>query len=152
VQSVARVIVLGAIAWTLAIFLAPTGIQSSSRVASRTAGLIYAAGGIVCHQRPERSFFRHGRQMPVCARCTGLYVSALVGGIAALMLAGVELQRARLRQLFAIACCPTAVTWVGEAAGLWYPSNLTRAMAAAPLGAAAAWLVITTLTRSTTNS
>lgn len=25
-----------------------------------------------CHQMPERSFFYHGKQFPVCARCTGV--------------------------------------------------------------------------------
>lgn len=27
-----------------------------------------------CHQRPDRSFFYHGKQFPVCARCTGAFV------------------------------------------------------------------------------
>ena len=25
-----------------------------------------------CHQKPERSFFWKGKQMPLCARCTGI--------------------------------------------------------------------------------
>lgn len=33
-----------------------------------------------CHQRPDRSFFYHNRQFPICARCTGV----LIGYIAAL--------------------------------------------------------------------
>lgn len=28
-----------------------------------------------CHQMPERSFFYKGYQYPVCARCTGVYLS-----------------------------------------------------------------------------
>jgi len=27
-----------------------------------------------CHQRADRSFFIHGKQFPVCARCTGVFV------------------------------------------------------------------------------
>ena len=34
----------------------------------------------ICHQRPERSFAIAGIQMPVCARCSGLYVSGALGG------------------------------------------------------------------------
>ena len=35
-----------------------------------------------CHQRPERSFFVKGYQMPVCARCEGEYIGALAALIA----------------------------------------------------------------------
>lgn len=31
----------------------------------------------ICHRRPERSFFIKGHQFPVCARCTGLYISGI---------------------------------------------------------------------------
>lgn len=34
-----------------------------------------------CHQRPERSFFIHGRQFPVCARCTGVFIGEVLGVI-----------------------------------------------------------------------
>src|SRR5262245_19064114 len=36
----------------------------------------YAIGSLVCHQRPERSFHLFGTQMPVCARCVGIYAGA----------------------------------------------------------------------------
>lgn len=32
-----------------------------------------------CHQLPERSFFICGKQFPVCARCTGLFVGECAG-------------------------------------------------------------------------
>lgn len=32
-----------------------------------------------CHQKPERSFFVAGRQMPLCARCFGAGVGWLLG-------------------------------------------------------------------------
>ena len=35
-----------------------------------------------CHCRADRSFFWHGKQFPVCARCTG----ELVGAVVALIL------------------------------------------------------------------
>ena len=31
----------------------------------------------ICHRIPERSFFIKGHQFPVCARCTGLYISGI---------------------------------------------------------------------------
>ncbi len=32
-----------------------------------------------CHARPDRSFFFHGRQFPICARCTGELIGILFG-------------------------------------------------------------------------
>ena len=33
-----------------------------------------------CHQLQDRSFFYHGMQFPVCARCTGIYLGFLLLG------------------------------------------------------------------------
>lgn len=43
---------------------------------------IFAVGSLICHQQPERSFFLGGEQLPVCARCTGLYLSGAAGFLA----------------------------------------------------------------------
>ena len=32
---------------------------------------------MICHRRPERSFHIRGFQFPVCARCTGFYISMI---------------------------------------------------------------------------
>lgn len=32
-----------------------------------------------CHARPDRSFFFHGKQFPICARCTGELIGILLG-------------------------------------------------------------------------
>ncbi|HIU01973.1 MAG TPA: DUF2085 domain-containing protein [Candidatus Onthocola gallistercoris] len=34
--------------------------------------------GSGCHRIPERSFFFHGHQFPVCARCTGVAVGQIL--------------------------------------------------------------------------
>lgn len=36
-------------------------------------------GFAVCHRIPERSFILAGRQLPLCARCTGTFLGALLG-------------------------------------------------------------------------
>lgn len=36
-------------------------------------------GYSICHRIPERSFFILGRQLPLCARCTGTYLGVTVG-------------------------------------------------------------------------
>ena len=111
---------------------------------------MYVAGSVVCHQQPARSFHVWGTQMPVCARCTGLYALAPFG----FMLApgggwlgarrrrpsrrGVSIHR--LRTVLLATAVPTLVTVGGEWAGLMYPPNLVRAVAGLPLGLTVAWV------------
>jgi uncharacterized membrane protein len=40
---------------------------------------LLVVGSHMCHQRPERSFFFGFRKYPVCARCTGVYLTAPLG-------------------------------------------------------------------------
>lgn len=139
-----RALVVAAALWVAAILLAPLAIASTYRVPSLGAAGIYAAGARVCHQRPDRCFWIHGRPMPVCARCTGLYASAALGAPLAVVFASVLSSR-RARPIAALAALPTLVTWGLEVAGLVHPSNIVRAAAALPLGFVAAWLVVMTL-------
>jgi uncharacterized membrane protein len=122
--------------------VAPLAITSPIPAIARTAVLVYGTGSLVCHQRPERSFHIHGRQLAVCARCTGLYVSALAGGLFALVLGAASMSASRARVWLGVAAMPTLLTVGLELAGWAHPSNTTRMVSALPLGAAAAWLVI----------
>lgn len=68
---------------------------------------IGAAAG--CHQRPERSFFIKGWQMPVCARCTGV----LIGHILSLFVIG-----KRLPLMLPVCCCLTTLAdWTAQQLG-----------------------------------
>jgi uncharacterized membrane protein len=102
-------------------------------------GVIYAAAGQVCHQRPDRSFSTAGVQWPVCGRCAGLYLAAPLGALLALR------RRPRLPShvpLFVAAAIPTGLTLVVEWMGLAPVSNVMRMGAAVPLGAAIAWMLV----------
>jgi uncharacterized membrane protein len=104
------------------------------------AAIVYGLASLVCHQRPERSFYWGSVQFAVCARCTGLYIGAALGAVAALLagharLAGVV---PRLRSALVFVAIPTAVTVAAEWAGVWAPSHAVRAWAGLPLGAMAA--------------
>ena len=124
------VLVVGIALWSVGLFLAPAAL--------------FPIGAVVCHQRPERSFFFHGQQLPVCARCTGLYLGALIAApLAAAFAASLASERARI--VLAAAALPTLVTWTLEFAGIVPFSNLSRFVAALPLGFAAAWLVFAAL-------
>ena len=113
----------------------------------------YAVGGVICHQLPERSFFLDGRQLPVCARCTGLYLSGAAGMLGWLLLK-TTLRRRPLSvppraALWVVigAGVPTAISYLSGVAGVWDGSNLTRAWLAVPLGLAAGAVVAAVATK-----
>jgi uncharacterized membrane protein len=135
----------GAVAWAAAVVLAPFALASPASLASATAAIFYDAAGLICHQRPERSFHFAGVQLPVCARCAGLYWSAAAGALAGWLARPKEMPARTLRLVLGLAAIPTAMTVAVEFLGLAYPSNLARAISALPLGAAGAWLFVSML-------
>ena len=114
------------------------------------AGITYLLGSFICHQRPERSFHLGVAQLPVCARCLGIYAGAALGSlvwVVAQHRAATADRRGRVSlRLLALAVAPTALTLGAEWAGIWQPSNLARAIAGIPLGLVAALVVIGALT------
>ena len=116
---------LGAtLAWLLMLVLVPFLLahETGGRVVRAASAGTYLVGSAICHQRPDRSFRLSGVQMPVCARCVGLYLGAAVGAL----LAGVPRRAARgtartasraIRMMVLASAVPTGATWLGEAVG-----------------------------------
>lgn len=105
---------------------------------------------MVCHQRAERSFNYDGAQMPVCARCTGLYLAGAGGLLTGLFLTAVPRAprvKRRLQAAFSnlatwraaliLAVLPMLASVGFEWLGVWPGSNLSRALTALPAG----WVV-----------
>ena len=134
----ASILTAVAVLWATAILVVPSRIHTAD--APLLAVVVYGAGTLVCHQRPERSFHFHGVQLPVCARCAGLYVSGALGALAGW--AGSARRHRHVRALLAAVAAPTALTLIVEWAGLAFPSNVVRAAAAIPLGAVAGCLFV----------
>lgn len=127
-----------AVLWALVLICAPFAFRSPT-LATPTAA-VYAASSRICHQRPERSFHVAGLPLPVCARCTGIYLSAAIGALA--VWAAARPRRVSPRVALLVASAPTAATWLLEHVGGMPFSNITRAAAAIPLGAVAGWLFV----------
>jgi len=106
---------------------------------------IYVMASRVCHQRPERSFHTRAVSWPVCGRCSGLYLSAPIGALAAFMVRrrGPGVPTRRLGPLLGIAAVPTILTVALEWSDLTPMTSFWRALAALPLGAMAAWIIVT---------
>ena len=117
------------------------------------AAAVYAIGAVVCHQQPARSFVLAGAQLPVCARCTGIYMGAALA-VVGLMLQGPRRMPSpfsndgatrRWRVLLAAAVAPSLLSLIYEWTTGVTPLNLTRALAGAPVGIIVAALVWVTL-------
>jgi uncharacterized membrane protein len=137
----ARAIAALAVLWPLA--QAATVAAALAGAGGTLTALVPIAASRVCHQRPERSFHTHGVQWPVCARCSGLYLGA-AGGV---WLGFAQRLRSwtrdrRVRMTLAIASLPTVMTWAAEWALGLPVTNIARAVAALPLGAAVAAVIV----------
>ena len=137
-RRVALFLTSAAILWAAAIFLAP--LAHELHVGGRFPEMVRLAGALICHQRVERTFQIAGDSMPVCARCTGLYLSGALGAVAAWLT--VPLTPRRTRTVIVAAAVPTIVTIAVEWAGLAQPGNVGRALAALPIGAACGWIFV----------
>ena len=126
--------------WAAAIIAAPAIAQLSGGVAA----MLYAVGSLICHQLPDRSFHLAGAQLPVCARCLGLYVGGAAGALVWMVTASRRARpwpREQALAFLAVAAVPTAVTAGTAIAGIGDPSNLWRAALAVPLGFAGGRIV-----------
>ncbi len=124
--------------WVVALAVAPL-------LAVPLAGVLYAAGSLICHQLPERSFHVQSFQLPVCARCFGLYLGGAIGTLAVALVRPMRGWRPSGRtrlQITAAAALPTAITVVMEHGLGWPLSNEIRALAAVPLAATVASIVV----------
>ena len=127
--------------WILVLSLAPLALSRGTLPVGTLA--VYRATSILCHQKSERSFSLARMQMPVCARCFGLYLAGAAGAVAACILA----RRRRSPSTFVVrlalltASVPLLLSvgleWLGVAGG----SNISRFASALPLGMAAGWLL-----------
>lgn len=146
----ASILLVGAVIWGAIVTAAPplagAATPDSPLALVVATAAAYQVGGILCHQRADRSFHTGVVQWPVCARCAGLYIS---GGLGALVMLVVRrrvehaplLTRSRAMLLVLGAAAPTAISWVAERSGLSATSNVWRAALAVPLGLAVSALV-----------
>ncbi|MEO8260775.1 MAG: DUF2085 domain-containing protein [Acidobacteriota bacterium] len=161
-----RAFVGAAAAWPVALLLAPAAAArpyASGSTGYAFALAVYAAGSLICHQRPERSFHLAGVPLPVCARCLGIYLgAALVSVLVAVLGSGIVAIRpatsyppllsgslpdltaggdSTRRTVLLISALPIAATLLVEWTTGHTPGNWTRAASGVPLGGAIAWLV-----------
>jgi uncharacterized membrane protein len=128
--------------WAVALLGAPYAASRGGGSDIRPAtAFVYLLGRFVCHQRSDRSFHVGTVQLPVCSRCTGLYLSAPFGALLALTPRPRRVGYRRLRVVLLAAALPLAIAWLIEAVGLVAPTNTHRLLSALPLGFVTCWVV-----------
>src|SRR3954469_3493660 len=140
-------LLLGSVLWAALVVAVPS-VAKAARPGSPAvlaSVAVYGVGGLVCHQRADRSFHTAGVRWPVCARCAGLYVGAGTAALV-LLLAPRRWSSSAGRRLPAIvwlliAAAPTVASWGVERLGVMTFSNAARAALAVPLGMVVATLV-----------
>jgi hypothetical protein len=136
------------------------GLVAAPLLPVPAAAVVYALGSFICHQRPERSFELAGAQLPVCARCLGLYAGAACGAVLASgvalrrgspAIAGEQMRRWRTvvlrrgRTLVALSVIPALLSLVVEWTGIGQPGNAVRAFTGVVAGSIVAAVVLATL-------
>ena len=160
--------IAASVAWAVLLVAAPflASREHASTLASALIVVVYGIGGLICHQLPERSYHLWAAQMPVCARCTGIYIGAVLGAFGARPLrvlgarafrppgarafqasdnggrSAESLALRRSRLLLGMAVTPTLATLAYEWSTGEMPSHAIRAAAGIPIGLVAAWLVV----------
>ncbi len=140
--------------WLAALVAAPyAAVHAGRRSPAYVAATgVYLVGSVICHQQARRSFHLDTVQLPVCARCLGIYAAAPVGAWLGLLLTRrrrspwpVDGQDRRWRGWLIAAAAPTVVTVVTEwVSGVMTPGSL-RFAAGLPIGFTVAWFIAVTL-------
>lgn len=137
----ARALAALSVGWVVLLGLALAPPVRASAPAFSAA--VYLAAGRICHQNPHRSFHSGGAAWPVCARCAGLYLAAPIGALIALGRRGTLTRRRALTSLTLFGA-PTALTFAAEHLAGLPIGNGARFIAAWPLGAVVAWIIVVT--------
>jgi uncharacterized membrane protein len=144
--TLGRAFVGATLLWALALPLAPFAVVQTESVHAWYAFAfgVYAFGSLVCHQLPTRSFHLWSVPLPVCARCTGIYLGAAIAAVVASRRSRQVASGTFWRSALIIAAMPTAATLGYEWMTAQPPANWIRASTGVPLGAVVALIVINT--------
>ncbi len=100
---------------------------------------LYESG---CHQLPERSFFLFGRQLALCARCTGIHLGFLGAVLLYPIAAKIGKRRFPPIWLFPVALLPIGLDGLTQFIGFRESTNILRLLTGSFLGATVAFFVV----------
>ncbi|MBU0635662.1 DUF2085 domain-containing protein [Candidatus Micrarchaeota archaeon] len=93
----------------------------------------------VCHQKPERCFKIKKYTLPLCSRCTGVFMGIVIGLLTDFLRPLWEINAFFPTIAFMILILPIAADGLGQLWGLWKSNNagrfITGLLAGLPTGA-----------------
>src|ERR1041385_2000527 len=121
------------------IFVAPVTAAGGH---NEWAEVIYQAFGIVCHQRPDRSYFIEGHKLAVCARCTGLYAGFAVTLLLYPLIRSLKIATNPSRIFLILAAVPLGIDFSLTFFGIWENTHTSRLLTGVLLGSVAVFYVV----------
>jgi uncharacterized membrane protein len=119
--------------WCGAILLTPVAAQYGG-IAGASAEVSYRVFGHVCHQWDSHSFHIAGRKLPVCIRCSMIYLSFLVGSLIAVLSNAKKLFSKNAKYVLLAVLSPLLLDVILNMAGIHQSTTLSRIVSGAIAG------------------
>lgn len=121
------------------ILVAPLAAASGH---NEIAGAIYYAFSLLCHQRPDRSFFIDGYKFGVCSRCTGIYFGFAFTLLVYPLVRSLRTVTTPARKWLLLAALPLAIDFSLTFFGVWENTHTSRLLTGLLLGSVAVFYVM----------
>jgi uncharacterized membrane protein len=106
------------------------------------AQVIYRAFAVLCHQRPDRSYFIDGHKLAVCSRCTGLYAGFAFTLLLYPLIRSLRTTTTPPRSWLLLAAVPLGIDFSLTYFGIWENTHTSRLLTGALLGSVAVFYVV----------
>jgi uncharacterized membrane protein len=121
------------------IIVAPLAAASGH---NEIAAAIYYAFSLLCHQRPDRSYFIDGHKLGVCSRCTGIYFGFALTLLAYPLVRALRTTTTPARKWLLLAALPLAIDFSLTFLGVWENTHTSRLLTGLLLGSVAVFYVM----------
>lgn len=125
----------GSLLWCGLVLLAPV-------LGAESGGFLYTFFHRICHQFDGHSLHIGGAPLAVCARCTAIYFSFLIGVLAYPLFRRVDSVSLPPRWLIAAIVLPMVLDVAGGMLGLHEVTMLTRLLTGGLFGGVIAWFAL----------
>jgi len=109
---------------------------------SEVAQVIYRAFAVLCHQRPDRSYFIDGHKLAVCSRCTGLYAGFVITLLLYPLIRSLRTTTTPPPRWLLLAAVPLGIDFSLTFFGIWENTHTSRLLTGALLGSVAVFYVV----------